>query len=110
MVWLLLNDNRGRIENSYAIGSVIGSGSVGGLVALNQGSSEIINSYAVSKAIGTGAMSTVGGLVARSDAIVSDSYWDIEVSGVALSADGTSVTTIILQSSTSATYADKQHL
>ncbi len=95
-----LNENRGRIENSYAVGSVIGRDSVGGLVASNQSSSEIINSYAVSRAIGIGAMSKVGGLVAVNDATVGDSYWDMEASGVALSAGGTSATTIILQSST----------
>ena len=99
-----LNDDRGRIENSYAIGSVIAQNSVGGLVALNRSSSEIINSYAVSRAIAIGAMSKVGGLVAVNDAIndtmIGDSYWDIEASGVALSAGGTSATTAILQSST----------
>ncbi len=95
-----LNDNRARIENSYAIGSVIGQDSVGGLVASNQGSSKIINSYAVSKAIAIGAMSEAGGLVAVNDATVDDSYWDIEASGVASSAGGTSETTIILQTST----------
>ena len=95
-----LNDNRARIENSYAIGSVIGQDSVGGLVASNQGSSKIINSYAVSKAIAIGAMSEAGGLVAQNDATVDDSYWDIEASGVASSASGTSETTVILQTST----------
>ena len=95
-----LNDDRGRIENSYTIGSVIGRHRIGGLVALNRGSSEIINSYAVSRAIAIGAMSKTGGLVAVNDATVGDSYWDIEASGVALSAGGTSATTAILQSST----------
>ena len=95
-----LNDDRSRIENSYAIGSVIAQDRVGGLVASNRNSSEIINSYAVSRAIAVGARSRAGGLVARNDATVSDSYWDIEASGVASSAGGTSATTIILQSST----------
>ncbi len=95
-----LNENRGRIENSYAVGSVIGRDGVGGLVASNRSSSKIINSYAVSRAIAIGAKSKVGGLIARNNAMVSDSYWDIEASGVALSASGTSATTIILQSST----------
>ncbi len=95
-----LNENRGRIENSYAVGSVIGRDGVGGLVASNRSSSKIINSYAVSRAIAIGAKSKVGGLVARNNAMVSDSYWDIDASGVASSASGTSATTIILQSST----------
>ncbi len=95
-----LNDNRSRIENSYAVGSVIGWGTIGGLVAINQGSSEIINSYAVSRTIGIGEISTVGGLVAVNDAVVDDSYWDIEVSGIASSAGGTSATTAVLRSST----------
>ena len=95
-----LNDDRSRIENSYAIGSVIGRDSVGGLVALNRGSSEIINSYAVSRAIAIGATSVVGGLVAANEATVGDSYWDMEASGVPFSAAGTLATTAILQSST----------
>ena len=95
-----LNDDHGRIENSYAIGSVISRGSVGGLVALNRSSSEIINSYAVSRAIAMGATSMAGGLVAVNNATVDDSYWDMEASGVASSAGGISTTTEILQSST----------
>ncbi len=95
-----LNDNRSRIENSYAVGSVIGWETIGGLVAINQGSSEIINSYAVSRTIGIGEISTVGGLVAVNDAVVDDSYWDIEASGIASGAAGTSATTAVLRSST----------
>ncbi len=95
-----LNDNRGRIENSYAIGSVIGWDTVGGLVALNRGSSKIINSYTVNRAIAVGARSKVGGLVAVNGAMVVDSYWDIEASGIASSAGGSSATTAILRSST----------
>ena len=96
----MVGNNQGRIENSYAIGSVIGSGRVGGLVALNRSSSEIINSYAVSRVIAIGARSNAGGLVAVNDATVGDSYWDIEVSGVVSSAGGTSATTVILKAST----------
>ena len=95
-----LNDNRGRIENSYAVGSVIGWDTIGGLVAVNQGSGEIINSYAVNRAIAIGARSKVGGLVAVNDAVVDDSYWDVEVSDIAASAGGTSATTAVLRSST----------
>ncbi len=98
-----LNDNRSRIENSYAIGSIIGWDTVGGLVALNRGSSKIINSYAVNRVIAVGARPKVGGLVAVNDAKVNDSYWDIEASGVASSAGGSSATTAILRSSTPTT-------
>ena len=93
-----LNDGRGRIENSCTAGSVIGSVGVGGMVGENNGS--VHNSYAVSRVIGIGALSTVGGLVAVNDAVVDDSYWDIEVSGIASSAGGTSATTAVLRSST----------
>ena len=95
-----LNDSRGRIENSYTVGSTIGRDTVGGLVALNRDSSNIINSYAVNKAIAIGVPSKVGGLVAVNDAVVGDSYWNVEASGVASSAGGTSATTAILRSST----------
>ena len=93
-----LNDDRGRIENSYAVGSVIGSATVGGIVGENNGS--VRNSYAVSRVIGSGAMFTVGGLVAVNNAVVDNSYWDREASGIASSAAGTSATTAILRSST----------
>ena len=59
-----INDERSRVENSYAIGSVVGQDNVGALVASNRGSSEITNSYAVSRTIGIGANPKVGGLVA----------------------------------------------
>ncbi len=95
-----LNNDRSHIENSYTIGSVIAQDSVGGLVASNRGSSEIINSYAVSRVIAIGVRSRAGGLVAVNSAMVGDSYWDIEASGVTSSAGGTSATTAILQSST----------
>ena len=95
-----INDMRSLVENSYAIGSVVGQDNVGALVASNRGSSEITNSYAVSRTIGIGANPKVGGLVAINSATIANSYWDIEASGITESAGGTSSTTVVLQSST----------
>ena len=92
--------NDGLVENSYAIGSVVGQDNVGALVASNRGSSRITNSYAVSRTIGIGANPKVGGLVAINSATIENSYWDIEASGITESAGGTSSTTVVLQSST----------
>ena len=101
-----INDKRSRVENSYAIGSVIGQDNVGALVASNRGSSRITNSYAVSRLVGIGANPKIGGLVAINSATVENSYWDIEASGITESAGGTSSTTVVLQSSTPASPRD----
>ena len=101
-----INDERSLVENSYAIGSVIGQDNVGALVASNRGSSRITNSYAVSRLVGIGANPKVGGLVAINSATIANSYWDIEASGITESAGGTSSTTVVLQSSTPASPRD----
>jgi hypothetical protein len=84
--------NRGNITNSYATGSVQGN-RVGGLVGCNgysswgtQGSS-INNSYSVGIISGT----NTGGLVSHNNGVVTNSYWDIDSSGMAASAAGTGV-------------------
>ena len=101
-----INDKRSRVENSYAIGSVVGQDNVGALVASNRGSSRITNSYAVSRLVGIGANPKIGGLVAINSATIANSYWDIEASGITESAGGTSSTTVVLQSSTPASPRD----
>ena len=93
------NYNNGRVTNSYATGTVTGDSGVGGLVGDNGGS--ITNSYA------TGAVTgnyNVGGLVGWSfRGSVTNSYWNTQTSGLAISAGGdgvTSATTAQLQSPT----------
>ncbi len=83
----------GIITNSYATGAVSGDRHVGGLVGRNR--STITNSYA------TGAVSgdrNVGGLVGDNrNGIVTNSYWDINTSGIVGGADGRGKTTLELK-------------
>jgi filamentous hemagglutinin family protein len=71
----LVGYNYGTVSDSYATGSVSGTGSssVGGLVGFNSGGT-VSNSYATGSVSGTG--STVGGLVGVNSSTVSNSYWD----------------------------------
>jgi hypothetical protein len=87
--------NSCQIENSYALGSVIGNQYVGGLVgylALPDGEKDqIVNSYSatVVNIIGSGN-SDIGGLVGgcRSSATTKYCYWDTDTSGQLGSARG----------------------
>ncbi len=74
------NNNSSRIINSYATGSVGGSGGVGGLVGYNAYSSSIDNSYAIGNVSGG---YRVGGLVGYnySSSRIANSYATGSVSG-----------------------------
>jgi hypothetical protein len=115
----LVGRHYGKIYNSYSTGSVSGVNMVGGLVGANYG--EIYNSYSTAtayasnfyvgglvgvncstgkiyKSYSTGAVSgygEVGGLVGDSStgAVTSDSFWDIQTSGLTTSDGGTGKTT-----------------
>ena len=76
------------MSNSYATGSVSGSGGVGGLLGANNGT--VTNSYSTGSVSGANG---VGGLIGYSEGIVSNSFWDIETSGQSTSAGGTGKTT-----------------
>ena len=94
----LVGQNGGTITNSYATGSVSGAYSIGGLVGANGDRfsfvfGTITNSYATGSVSGEG----VGGLVGRGFSTVTNSYWDVNTSGIAISYPGTSKTTVALQ-------------
>ena len=89
----------GEIRASYAIATVNGSSSVGGLAGDN-GTGGIAASYAVATVSGD---SNVGGLAGSNSGMITDSYWDTDVSGLSTSAGGTSKTTIELRTPTAAT-------
>jgi len=99
----LVGDNwtRSTISDSYATGSVSGSSKVGGLVGWNY------HAY-VHRSYSTGALSgedRVGGLIGgRMEGIVSDSFWNAESSGMAISDGGTGKTTADMRSM--ATFVD----
>jgi hypothetical protein len=80
------------IENSFCTGNVSGYRCVGGLVG-DQAHSSIINCYSIGSVIGK---SYVGGLVGRqfSDSSVTNSYWNIEMSGHAENTLGERRTTV----------------
>ena len=81
----------GTITNSYAACAVTGTTNVGGLVGDNQ-KGTLTCSYATGAVTGT---TDVGGLVGQTPNVlfVSNSYWDINTSGMSLSAGGEGKTT-----------------
>ena len=91
-----LNNELGRITNTYAEGTVMGSSQVGGLVGSHHGM--IMNSYATIGGV-SGGGSHLGGLIgmASSAATTIASYWDTERSEVEDSAGGSGQTTAELQ-------------
>ena len=76
----LVGNNKGRIRNSYAAGSLSGACDVGGLVAENSSGSDIINGYAsgaVSRSgscTGDSIRDRAGGLVADNAGLIRNSY------------------------------------
>jgi hypothetical protein len=86
----LVGDNQGTVSNSYSIGSVTGEWYVGGLVGDNDSLGIVSNSYASGNVTG---YSFVGGLVGSNWGTVSNSFWDINTSGVNESDGGTGKTT-----------------
>ena len=91
-----LNNELGRIINTYAEGTVMGASQVGGLVGSHHGL--IMNSYATIGGV-SGSGSHLGGLIgmASSTATVIASYWDTERSGIESSGGGSGKTTAELQ-------------
>jgi hypothetical protein len=85
----LIAGNAGTVSNSYSTGNVTGRSGAGGLIAANSGT--VTNSYSTGSVTGD---EYLGGLVGYSDeGGVSNSFWDIEISGQSTSAGGTSKTT-----------------
>jgi hypothetical protein len=87
------------VSDSYSTGSVTGYSSVGGLVGENKWRGTVSGSYSTGSVTGN---SSVGGLVgwnaAMNEAIVSNSFWDIETSGQTTSDGGTGKTTAEMKS------------
>jgi len=85
----LVGVNGGTVSNSYTSGTVNGSDFVGGLVGRNEG--------AVSKCYSTGNVTGdehIGGLVGQNlYGVVSNSFWDTQTSGQAISDGGSGKTT-----------------
>ena len=92
----LVGWNDWAITNCYSAGPVTGTTDVGGLVGWNKGT--ITNCYSAGSVVGN---IFVGGLVGWTIiwewGAVTDSFWDIETSGLLSSAGGTGKTTAEMQ-------------
>lgn len=86
----LVGINSGQLNNVYSLATSTGVSMSGGLVSDNNG--EIINSYSAGQVFSSGL---IGGLIARTQTAtsVSNSFWDIETSGVTSSPSGVGLTT-----------------
>jgi len=83
----------GSVSNSYAMGSVSGSGNpgrIGGLIG-NLGGGTVTNTYSTCSVGGIGY--NKGGLIGSGSGTITNSYWDIETSGMTSSAGGEGKTT-----------------
>jgi hypothetical protein len=91
---LVGENSYGTVSDSYSTDSVTGNYTVGGLVGLNYG--HVSNSYSTG---GVTGHANVGGLVAENEGegTISNSFWDTETSGQAISAGGTGKTTAEMQ-------------
>jgi len=89
----LVGSSDGSITASYSTGTVSGTNRyVGGLVGSSDGS--ITTSYSTGTVTGN---ENFGGLVGINSGSIISSFWDIETSGQATSADGMGLTTIEMQ-------------
>lgn len=85
----ITGENYGTIEDCYSTVNSIGSYNVGSLAGYNEGN--VIRSYSTGTASG---LDNVGGLIGGStNGNVISSYWDIETSGLNISAGGEGKTT-----------------
>lgn len=90
----------GTVKNSYSTANITGWGRVGGLVGyIGSASAKVVNSYAtgISTATEVGTPYPAGGLIGNNlDGTygnVTNSYWNIETSGLTYSQGGTGLTT-----------------
>jgi hypothetical protein len=90
----LVGFNSGGVSNCYAFGAVDGVVYVGGLVGYNAGT--VANSYSTGMVTGDGG---VGGLIGDNENAggVSGCFWDVDASGIGVSAGGSGLTTTAMQ-------------
>jgi hypothetical protein len=88
----------GEISNCYSTGSVSGDTVIGGLVGGNYAG--LLPTAKILKCYSTGSVSgdtIIGGLVGSNEVEVSDSFWDVNTSGMDYSAGGAGKTTDQMQ-------------
>jgi hypothetical protein len=86
----LVGDNQGTVIDSYSCGPVTGEWYVGGLVGDNDSLATVSYCYASNTVTG---YSFVGGLAGSNWGTVSDSFWNLETSGMTESDGGVGLTT-----------------
>ncbi|MEN6437106.1 MAG: filamentous hemagglutinin N-terminal domain-containing protein [Syntrophobacter sp.] len=96
--------NAGTITNCYSKATVQGGSYTGGLVGANWGAGgQVINSYSAGGVDGGG--SHVGGLVGGNSGAgpnpVVNSFWDVQTSGIPISAGGTGLNTAAMKNKAS---------
>ena len=116
---MLAARHEGTIIASYATGVVSSAHVAGGLVgaivndyAGGRGGGDIISSYSLARLGGSGALGGLVGVDTTLNGVVTDSYWDSDVSGMISSAGGIAKTTAELQVPTTYTgiYANWENL
>ncbi len=88
------------ITNCYALGSVLGQERVGGLVGRNREDSRISSCYSIGS-VSSYSDDYVNGLVGRNQAIVENSYFDVNTSNCCNNNAGIGLTTDLLKESLS---------
>ncbi|UCC23499.1 MAG: hypothetical protein JSW23_05460 [Planctomycetota bacterium] len=98
----LIGGNFARVSNCYSMGSASATvDDVGGWVGYHETGGEISKCFSTGQASGS---SFVGGLLGESWGVVSDSFWDVNSSGMDTSDGGTGLTTVEMQ--TRSTFTD----
>jgi hypothetical protein len=91
----LVGANYGNIMNCYSTISAIGGDSVGGLVGENGNvTCSVMDCYSTGSVSGN---DDIGGMVGLNFGSVTNSFWDINTSGMATSGGGTGQTTLEMQ-------------
>lgn len=83
----------GKITDSYSSGLITGINNVGGLIGSLNATAVINRTYSYAQVIGT----ITGGLVGNGNAVVQNSFWDIESSNQSSSTEGTGKNTSQMQ-------------
>ncbi len=95
----LVGTNYDNISDCYAIGTVTGEKSLGGLIGNNDSyEAAVCRCYAACEIIAD-SNNSIGGLIGKSSGRTTHSFWDIQVSGQKISAGGVGLPTAKLQDS-----------
>ena len=92
-------NSRGYVINSYSTGSIAAEDTSyslnqsGGLVGVQDYNGEVINCYSTSSVSGDSNSTELGGFMGVNEGIITNSFWDIESSGIDSSAGGQGKTT-----------------